>query len=337
MPEILGENADRLTTVEMRMKGMPRGYVHLLHEAARKHHQRPLGLLAAERLRGAISPGDRVVFTTGAHDRLWLHQGETDGPPGVAALAFTLAKGLAAVPILVSEEPNLGPILATTEAAGLSVMDFELARKRRMAAASCAFPTADEQGRRAAEEILDQYQPTAVVCCEKLGVNTKGVCHSVRGVCMEDGASLHHLVNGARQRSVLTISLADGGNEIGFGAISEAVRDIMPYGRKCQCPCGAGNADTTVVDALVIGAASNWAAYNVCACLAFLFENPKLLHSPETEWRMLDACVRAGAADAILASRELSVDGMPVEVHTSLITMLHTLVENALREVNRAY
>jgi len=35
MPEIIGEYVDRLCSVEMRPKGMPRGTMHLLYEAAR--------------------------------------------------------------------------------------------------------------------------------------------------------------------------------------------------------------------------------------------------------------------------------------------------------------
>ena len=36
MPEIIGENVDRLCTVEMRPQGMPRGKIHRLYEAARR-------------------------------------------------------------------------------------------------------------------------------------------------------------------------------------------------------------------------------------------------------------------------------------------------------------
>jgi len=57
--EIIGEYVDRLCTVEMRPQGMPRGKIHRLYEAARRRQQdRPLTLLAAERLRATVKPGD---------------------------------------------------------------------------------------------------------------------------------------------------------------------------------------------------------------------------------------------------------------------------------------
>jgi len=85
MPEIIGENVDRLCTVEMRPQGMPRGKIHRLYEAARrKQNGRPLTLLAAEKLRAAVKPGDYVILATGAGVPPWMPAGETDGPVGLS-------------------------------------------------------------------------------------------------------------------------------------------------------------------------------------------------------------------------------------------------------------
>ena len=99
MPEIIGENIDRLCTVEMRPQGMPRGKIHRLYEAARrKQNGRPLTLLAAEKLRAALKPGDYVILATGAGVPPWMPAGETDGPVGIAALGRALVMGLGARP-----------------------------------------------------------------------------------------------------------------------------------------------------------------------------------------------------------------------------------------------
>jgi hypothetical protein len=70
------------------------------------------------------------------------------------------------------------------------------------------------------------------------------------------------LFKAARQRGVLTIGVADPGNEIGMGAIADTVkRRLLPYGAKCQRPCAGGVADATEVDVVVPGTCSNWSAY----------------------------------------------------------------------------
>jgi hypothetical protein len=338
MDAIFGDNADRLTTVEMRVKGMPRGYIVQLYEAARRHHQAPLGLLAAEKLKSAVGAGERVLIITGAGNRLWLPYGETDGPLGAAALAWSLAKGLEAVPVLVSEEFNLPPIQASVKATGLFEMTLEDAANRRMAATSLAFPMEEAAARKAVEEILAQTAPKAVIVSEKMGVNRAGEMHSVTGIPTHDSAPLHLLVGAARARGILTVGIGDGGNEVGFGAISEEVRTIMQEANKAAGRRGeADTADTTVVDVIVVGTCSNWGAYNICAALAFLLEDAAVLHSPAIERRMLEACTAAGGGDGIYSTTELLVDGISLEVNQAILTTLHEIVRNNLIELRRPY
>jgi hypothetical protein len=41
---------------------------------------------------------------------------------------------------------------------------------------------------------------------------------------------------------------------------------------------------------------------------------------------MLEACVRAGAADGITGRREVTVDALPAAVHASIVELLHALI-----------
>ncbi len=130
MAEIVGENVDRLCTVEMRPQGMPRGKIHRLYDAARRKQGKPLTLLAAEKIIERVRKRDVVIVTTGAGGSPWLPAGETDGAPGAAAIARAISVGLGAIPVYVSEENNLKPIIASSAAAGIPVMKYEEARQR---------------------------------------------------------------------------------------------------------------------------------------------------------------------------------------------------------------
>src|SRR5215208_7014134 len=62
MPHIIGDNIDRLVTVEMRTQGIVRGNIVQLYEAARAKQGAPLTMLAADRLHDAIRPDDVVLI-----------------------------------------------------------------------------------------------------------------------------------------------------------------------------------------------------------------------------------------------------------------------------------
>jgi hypothetical protein len=339
MPEVIGEYVDRLCNVEMRMKGLPRGVAHLLYDRARQAQDGPLTYLAARHLLENVREDGRVMFLTGAGLLPWLPQGETDGPLGAVCLARALSVGLGAKAIYVSEERHLPPINAASVAAGISVVDATDIQVRKRAAVAVPFPLGDKGAKRAAQQLLDDYQPTAVIAVEKLGPNEKGVLHSIAGVAVppQSQAHTHYLIEEAKQRGILTIGIGDGGNEIGFGLITEAVQEIQPYGRHCQCPCDSGVATVTSTDVLVCAAVSNWGAYGVAACMAFMLGDPNVLHDEHTEYRMLDAAVGAGALDGAYGVQSLLVDGIGWRAQQALITMLHSIVENGLTEISRSF
>ena len=207
-----------------------------------------------------------------------------------------------------------------------------------MAAAPQPFPMGESEAREAVGEILDRSTPSAVIVTEKMGVNRAGEMHSVTGEPTSDSAPVHLLVCEAKSRGILTVGIGDGGNEVGWGAISDSVRGIMQAANRAAGRWGeADTADTTEVDALVVGTCSNWGAYNVSASLAFLLKDNAILHSTATELRMLEACVAAGAGDGIYSTIELLVDGITVETNQAILTVLHEIIRNNLSEVRRPY
>ena len=150
-------------------------------------------------------------------------------------------------------------------------------------------------------------------------------------------ANAHYLALLAKEKNVATIGIADGGNEIGCGNIKEAVAAIQPFGKDCGCPCHGGIGTVSECDVLVFAAISNWGAYGVAAALAGILENRDVLHDENTELRILNKCLEGGAMDGAYSRLIPYVDGTSDKVQTSLITFLHQIIENGLKEYDRGF
>lgn len=339
MLEIIAENVDRLTSVEMRIPGADRGIIAPLYAAARQAQgDTPLSLRAARALLERVKPDDTVFITTGAGIPPYLPYGETDGPPGAIALARAIGRGIGARTVLITEPQYMPGLRAAGAAAGLPILDDRFAAERPGSTVLRTFPVGDDEGRHEAEMLLNNYRPTAVIAVEKLGPNSKGVIHSVRGV---DGTAYtgkaHYLIEGAHRRGVLTLGFGDGGNELGCGLIYETVRRVMEYGSTCRCPCGSGIATVVKTDILVIANTSNWGAYGTAACLALLQGNTSLLPDPTEERRVIEQCALHGAGDGMLGLPIPWVDGTPLDTQTAILTLLHTIISNGLKRLDRPF
>jgi D-glutamate cyclase len=325
--EHIAEALDQLATLEIRSR-REQGVIRKLHEAARVKLGKPLALGAAELLFDSVSEGDNVILATGAGHRQFLPQGETDGPPGTVAIASVLAEGMKATPILVTELELVDNLAATAAAAaGLRVGDNNSAQTSQITCTVIAFPADDSAGAVSAE-LLDTFQPAALVSTEKIGPNDVGVSHYASGIeTTSERARVECLFDLAAVRGVPTIGIGDNGNEIGFGLIADAVRRHKKWGDVCQCPCGAGLATRVATDALVVGSTSNWGAYAVAACLAAMLERPDLIRDPASEHHILEQCVAAGAFDGSNGLAVPSVDGTPPEVSASVQQLMKSVVE----------
>ena len=103
MPYIIGEAVDQLISLEIRNRAMNIGIMGKLYRAAlAEAGGRSLTALAAEGIVKHVSRGDVVFLITGAGYPPLMPRGESDGPPGVAALARILYYGIGAIPVFVS-------------------------------------------------------------------------------------------------------------------------------------------------------------------------------------------------------------------------------------------
>lgn len=336
--EQTARNIDRLVTTTPIWGGRHDGWLAppLYESASQRLGGRPVSLVAAEALVGAVRGGDRVILVDHFACPPRMPHGETDGPPGVVSLAGALGLGLEALPVFVTGPNDMEVTRRTARAAGMEVLDYAAAIGRSgSVAGGIVFAVADDkESREVAAAILDSCAPKAVISIETVGPNRKGVRHFGTGHQAEAGGRLPHLEHlfiEAKARGILTIGVIDRGNEIGGGGIEAAVRRTTPHADVCLCPCGGGIACSIETDIVFPAAISNWGAYAVSAMLAYLSGRPELVQDENTERRMLEACVAAGAVDSAFGKPVLAVDGVDLKGQQAIVNLLGSIVENALR------
>ena len=262
-----------------------------LYAAARGDE--PQSKTASEALLEALEPGKPVVLTTGFPVGPEATP-ETDGPLGTAVLAETLA-ALGADPWIVVDE-RTRPVLDAL----LAVLDGS-SQLRTLPAASDG-------------TALLEPEPAAVLAVETPGRTADGSYRNMTGEDISTQVSPRDaLFEQAAEAGILTVGIGDGGNEIGMGAISGAVADHITHGETISC--------VTSVDELVVAGVSNWGAYGL-VCGLSLATGQQLLHTGETERRLLAAAVEAGAIDGVTGEPTESVDGIPAAVHAHVVDIL---------------
>ena len=263
-----------------------------LYEAARKKADRPLVEGAVDRLIEAIDadPEPTIHITTGFPIGPKATP-ETDGPPGAVVLGTAVAE-LGATPVFVVDERTRSVIDAVGAELGLDQPQIEPATGR----------------------LCNRTDPAAVVAVETAGRTADGRDRNMAG---EDITAHVEAVDdrfeAAVDREIPTIAVGDGGNEIGMGCIQAAVEAHVDHGEKI--------ATVTPVESLVVASVSNWGAYGIVAGLS-LATGRQLLHTGETERRLLAAAVEAGAIDGVTGEPTESVDGIPAAVHAHVVDIL---------------
>jgi hypothetical protein len=319
----IGDNVDQLVTLDV----LSYGVIGPLARAARARQNGPVCLTAARQLQTRVRPGEAVILTTGFILPGHEPYPETDGPIGAAVLARALALGLRAKVAVVAEE-ELAPVLtALLRMAELQVLAPAAFREESGThrPAACVLPLSRDERVAAAQadEYLGYARVRAVVAIEKAGANAKGVYHMVGGSDVSASvAKAAALFTAARRGGLLTIGVGDRGNELGFGPLADVVQGLLPFGKRCRCPCGGGVADETPADLVVPAVVSNWGAYGIAACLAALLDDPGVLHTPELERELLWTAVRAGAVDGMTGRAMPAADGIGVDVNAGVVALL---------------
>jgi hypothetical protein len=340
MAETVCESIDRLITVEMRRRGIPRGIITPLYNLARqKQGDRPLTYLAATALMKAAEKRTPMIVSTGFKFGDYVPLGETDGPPGAAALARSLHVCFGLPIIMLTESDLIDGTAKVVEAAGMNVRKGSADFSALTDVCILGFPTDEAEARKQAAKMIADIDPCAVITTEKVGRGEKGVYHSALGTDItEEQAKIDLLIEQAREKNILTIGIGDVGNEIGFGLILDEAKKIVPRGTDCGCDCHAGIITSTATDILIPCAVSNWGAYGIGAALAILNNNSEILHQPRDERRMILDCLNSGAIDGGTGRPTLGVDGIDMSIHENMVAMLSELVRiGQMEEFKRGF
>jgi len=321
------ETIDRIMNLDLGKRG-----IDALYAPARARSAEPLCAAAARHLMN-LATGDRVVLVTGSLTRPWVSPtiGETDGPVGVAALARALSYGFNAIPIIVTDESLLEPVGATLKAAGQAVVSMEQAERATANRRFCSvavvrgYPIDDAAARDQAKSMMTELKPRVVISVERAGMTPRGTYHNMLGQDYSEGrARIDYLVEESSRQRVPTVGIGDGGNEIGMGAVADAVHRYVPHG---EILCAR-----VPTDVLLPCGVSNWGCYAIQAALALLTKRPEFLHTATMERRLIEAAANAGLVDGNTGKCEATVDAMSSDVHASIVELMAAAAERGLRD-----
>ena len=351
----LGETIDRMVSLDV----SSRGVIATLYSLVRDKIGEPLCMAAARLLCERVKPGDVVFIATGQPDRPTINPAisESDGPPGAAALARALHRGLEAVPIVLCEDALVPGVGAVMQAADFRVMTPEeaiecVAGKLRSeaehgrgdgavglglhspihGAAVLGFPIDKQEAETRARALVETYAPAAVVTIEKGGMNDHGYLFGTRGTELTEShvAKADYLIREAAARGIATVGVGDGGNEIGFGIIEDEIKKHIPYGAKARVEGRGGIAAHTATDVMVAAAISNWGGYGIAACLAARLKDPAVFHDAAVEERILRVSADASFIDGATGWVAPSADGVASPIHQAYVTLMGEAVERAV-------
>jgi hypothetical protein len=317
---------DRIVCLDIGQRGITG-----LYEPARALVSEPLCAAAARCLTG-LEAGDHVFIITGSLSRAGVSPAiaENDGPIGAATLARAISYGFNAIPVVLVDASITDRVAAMVEMAGPNVVTAEQARiatetPRFTGVAVMESGVIDDTEARAdARRLIETYRPKAVISVERAGMTADGTYRNALGQDYSEGrARLDYVVREALDRGVPTVGVGDGGNEIGMGAVAEAVRVHVPHG---EVLCAE-----LATDVLLPVGVSNWGCYAIEAALAILTGNADLAHDPERERRLIEASPGIGLIDGNAGTLDPTVDGMPVEVHAGIVELLAACVRRGLK------
>lgn len=215
---------------------------------------------------------------------------ETDGPVGAIAL-YKALETLGATPVIVCGPPVSQALMAEYRVHEIRVGEHQ---ERTLEAF----------------QALYNYNPDAVLSIERPGQAADGGYYNMRGESISARtACFDTFVNNAK---CPTIGIGDGGNEIGMGNITEALKDLDIH------------AAATQVDELLIADVSNWGAYGIIAFLSLWNERDLLGEIKPLE--ILEYLSQLGSVDGVTRANELTEDGLPVEEGNSVIAELRALI-----------
>lgn len=156
----------------------------------------------------------------------------------------------------------------------------------------------------------------AIERCGPNYVDQGNCCCNMRGQDITAHTAKTHLLFeaiAAKSLPIVTIGLADGGNEIGMGSVAwETLRDAGTSNHAAKIAC------RIATDHLIVAGVSDWAAYALAAGVCRLRGRSDLIteSSVRQQEALIETLVRdGGAVDGVTRLAEATVDGLPLELY----------------------
>lgn len=232
--------------------------------------------------------------------------GETDGPIGAVSLASALeqlGKKVVIVTDRFSEKIMLNCCVIKGLKSPIEIYPFENPKEF-------------------SADLLQKYKPSHVIAIERPGRAKDGHCYSMRG---EDISSVvpdtDVLFQMSKDAGIVTISVGDGGNEVGMGKASFLIRSYVKNGERI---CASFSSDYLIVTGI-----SNWGGHALAAALSLLSKT-MLLYDVNTEKKLIKGIVEAGAVDGCTKRHELTVDGYNLTENINVFNCIRNIVKEAV-------
>lgn len=252
----------------------------------------------------ALQSASRVLILTGFPVRLQDGRfiGETDGPSGTANLAYALTAIGAKV-------------LVVTDTASYHLLEEALAYRAPLASLSLL---PEEEPSIFIQNCIQNFQPTHFISLERPGMAIDGHYHNMRGEIIDDMITDSSLfLSEAKKIGAVTISIGDGGNEMGMGTYRREIEAYVPHGHEI---CAEECADITLASGV-----SNWWGWGLAAILSKQI-NHRLLPSTEEETELLHRVVLAGGVDGCTKEHSETVDNLALETNLSILRAVTELL-----------
>lgn len=164
--------------------------------------------------------------------------------------------------------------------------------------------------REEAQRRIGELRPGAIVAIERPGLAHDGRYYNMRGEDISDRCGIFDTY--LEEAACPTIAIGDGGNEIGMGKVSEALRSLPV------------RASVTGCDELIVSDVSNWGAYAIMAMRdAWAHRAPLAGLDPLS---ILAYLGRRGAIDGVTRRQGLTEDGLDWREGKALIAQFQDLV-----------
>ena len=248
----------------------------------------------------------RVILLTGFPVRMsdGTFIGETDGPSGTANLALALTEAGANVRVV-------------TDKASFHLLEAAL-QYRAPKAEILLLPENDTEN--FIKTCIQEFQPTHFISLDRPGKALDGHYHNMRGEYIDDMITDSELfLTEAKKAGAVTISIGDGGNEMGMGTFHDEVVAHVPCG---DVICAEEGADITLASGV-----SNWWGWGIAALLS-LQTGKDLLPTDEQETELLHQVVLAGGVDGCTKEHSETVDNLSLETNLSVLHAVSDLLKH---------